>query len=47
MAAARPGTNNSTVYNHSAEETMSKPVLVVIDVLNADFEGGALSLWNA
>ena len=40
-------TNNPLLRNHRPEEFMSKPALVVIDVQNDYFEGGAFALWNA
>jgi nicotinamidase-related amidase len=48
VVEAGASANNPLVRNQiSAEELMTKPALVVIDVQNDYFEGGAFPLWNA
>jgi nicotinamidase-related amidase len=48
MSKAAASTNNAGIRNQLfTEEFMSKPALVVIDIQNDYFEGGAFPLWNA
>jgi nicotinamidase-related amidase len=46
VAVRRIADNNAGVRNLLMEPPMRKPALVVIDVQNDYFEGGAFPLWN-